>query len=493
MLKDYVLKPLALAVGLSCLGASPAMADDRDSQDFGAMVEHLLHEQSERLFGVKNPLAAPADETDYVARELATAEQRVKLAKGLKAEFVTRKAGLSADMIAFYPNPEEYSHLIVCLEPGRHGTTPGGFSGYNGSVQRINVETGAVEMILHGMSRCDGIRTTDWGTVLATEENGTDGNAYEILDPLNTNHHWVASRDGVGDVRDGVDSVNTSANVVKRPMLGHFSWEGLEITPEGVVIAGDELRPGGGNEGGAIFKFIPSSPRTADAGMISDLSQSPLAGGTLYALQVGTSDSGQGNQRGAGKWIGPVDPWASRQWARDNNATGYYRPEDLEKDSSYTGPGIRVYVANTGTEGNKNYAEVLRITDTDPANAASAPLVHTFVEGDERRNSFDNVAIQPQTGNVYAIEDHRYGEIHACLPDGADQDLISDGCITIASVVDPNAEPTGFIFDASGKVAYMVVQHGEQPEALLDFDSNPTTGRTDDLIKITGFKLKHHD
>ena len=187
---------------------------------------------------------------------------------------------------------------------------------------------------------------------------------------------------------------------------------------------------------------------------------------------------------------------ASRQWARDNDTTGFYRPEDLEKDSSYTGPGIRVYLANTGRESYQNYAEVLSITDTVPTNAASSPVVHTFVEGDERRNSFDNMAIQPKTGNVYVIEDHQYGEIHACLPDGADQDKISDGCITVLSVVDPNAEPTGFIFDASGKFAYMVVQHGEQPDALLDFDSNPTTGRTDDLLKITGFKVKkqkHND
>ena len=58
------------------------------------------------------------------------------------------------------------------------------------------------------------------------------------------------------------------------------------------------------------------------------------------------------------------------------------------------------------------------------------------------------------------------------------------------SVIDPAAEPTGFMFDASGKVAFLIIQHGEQPEQLLDFDSNPVDGQTDDLIMITGFKVK---
>ncbi|MGH8613511.1 MAG: hypothetical protein ACREYF_16215, partial [Gammaproteobacteria bacterium] len=50
------------------------------------------------------------------------------------------------------------------------------------------------------------------------------------------------------------------------------------------------------------------------------------------------------------------------------------------------------------------------------------------------------------------------------------------------------AEPTGFIFDGTGKVAFYNMQHGQQPAALLDFTSNPVDGTTDDLIKITGWK-----
>ena len=58
------------------------------------------------------------------------------------------------------------------------------------------------------------------------------------------------------------------------------------------------------------------------------------------------------------------------------------------------------------------------------------------------------------------------------------------------SVNDAKAEPTGFIFDGTGSAAFYMVQHGEQPESLQDMTSNPVNGETDDLIRITGFKVK---
>jgi hypothetical protein len=102
----------------------------------------------------------------------------------------------------------------------------------------------------------------------------------------------------------------------------------------------------------------------------------------------------------------------------------------------------------------------------------------------------DNLDIQPGTHNVYIIEDADFGEAWACLPDGGDRDLASDGCVSMLTVNDAEAEPTGFIFDGTGTVAYYIVQHGEQPGSLLDFGSNPVNGETDDLIKITGFAVK---
>jgi len=511
-------------IALPLLLAASTVSYAGGKPDVGVQVERLLTEQSKILFGVKKPLSSAATEMNYVAREWASADQRILLAKGLKAEYVTRNVALSADMIAFYPNAENYSHLMVCIELGRSGKTPAGNDGMNAAVQRVNVNTGGVETILYGMSRCDGIRTTAWGTVLVTEET-TDGRAYEIIDPLTTTREWVADRSS-GDIRSAIDSTTASSKIVQRIHLPTMAWEGLEVLDSGVVYAGDELRPGSNaldTDGGAIFKFLPDSPRTDDA-MIESLDQSPLAMGSTYALSVSCRESssssfpqyGQGCEVGHASWV-KVDPLNARSDANNRGATGYYRPEDLHLDVSYDGAGERFCWANTGREKANNYGEINCAVDYMPVPANPSLLTHDktgfiylgndvdytvasvnrFIEGDSRFNSYDNLAFQPTTNNLYVIEDHKYGEVIACLPDGADRNIKSDGCIGIASVIDPAAEPTGFIFDASGEVAYVIIQHGEQADSLLDFTSNPVDGRTDDLIKITGFQLKnshyHHE
>jgi hypothetical protein len=493
---------LALAIGLAlATGGSLVLAKDDTPRDFGMMMQDLLHAQSNKLFGVAKPVEQSASADDYVPRELASADQRMLLAKGLKAEFVARNLATSGDFIAFWPSAEQYSHLIICIEQGRAN------EGRNAGVQRVDVATGAVETIVYGMNRCDGIRTTDWGTVLATEET-TDGRAYEIIDPLNTTGHWIADR-STGDVRDAIDSLTPSQNIVQRQALPTMSWEGLIVLPSGVVIGGDELRPGSytndygtrDTDGGAIFKFVPDMPRMVE-GTISHLDDSPLASGATYAMQVscnsGNQQFGQGCEIGNAAWVG-VNALDARMDANRNGATGYYRPEDLEQDPLYhdeaNPAAIRFCVANTGNEGAKNYAEVVCGVDSDPLladNDTRSVVVNRFVEGDMEFNSFDNLAFQNRTGNLYVIEDHKYGDIIGCLTDGEDRDIKSDGCVRMASVVDPRAEPTGFVFDATGETAYVVVQHGEQPAELLDFASNPVNGRTDDLIRITGFKVKGH-
>jgi hypothetical protein len=478
--------------------------------DFGTQTEKLLWAQSEKLFGFGTPIAAPADDSDYVPREAARAGDRVKLAKGLRAHFVTRSAASPADMIAFWPSEYPYSHLIVCIEGGR------ATGGANPSVQRIHVNTGEVETILYGMSRCDGIRTTPWGTILATEESD-DGRGYEIIDPLGTTGQWVADR-STGDIRDGIGSATPSADIVQRQALPTMAWEGLTVLPSGVVIGGDELRPGSGaldSDGGAIFKFLPATPHAG--GPIPDLADSPLADGAAYALtascQPSSSSSfpqyGQGCEIGVGAWV-RVDPLNARSDADAMGATGYYRPEDLHSDPTYEGEGVRFCWTNTGNEGAGNFGEVMCAVDPTPAPADPTDVVdgrtgfaylgdsgdfatvtaNRFLEGDERFNSVDNLAFQPHSGILYVIEDHSHGEVYACLPDGADRDIKTDGCVPMLSVIDPDAEPTGFTFDGTGRVAFVNIQHGEQPDALRDFTSNPVNGATDDLLMITGFKVR---
>lgn len=120
-----------------------------------------------------------------------------------------------------------------------------------------------------------------------------------------------------------------------------------------------------------------------------------------------------------------------------------------------------------------------------PSPTTRSVIVYRFIEGDQDFNSFDNLAFHPKTGILYVIEDHPNGDIFPCLRDGADRDIKSDGCLKILSVKDSSAEPTGFIFDATGETAYLSIQHSDD-NGLPLFDGY----RTDDVIKITGFKVK---
>lgn len=488
-------------------GSSGDPANDNSAQSARA-------ESDPALFGVEAPLARPAQASDYKPRNEADAGQRILLAAGLKADFVTRHIASPADMMVLYPDDAAPTHLIVCIEQPRNGVTPEGNSGLNAGIQRVELASGKIETILHGTDHCDGIRVTPWGTVLATEES-PDGRAYEVMAPLITAGHWIADRDS-GDIRSAVDSEEPSVRIVQHRSLPVMAWEGLAILPSGVLYAGDELRPGEegrDRDGGTIYKFLPARPRQTGK-PIERLNQSPLMEGSSYALTVSCWESasksfpqyGQGCEVGDAAWV-QIDPARARADASARHATGYHRPEDLHLDPDYAGQGVRFCWANTGREEAGHYGEVICAVDHTPlpakptikldtqtglgyladGEAYTVARVTRFVEGDPRFNSFDNLAFQPHTGNLYILEDHGYGEIIACLPDSDDRDLKSDGCIGIASVADPKAEPTGFLFDASGETAYLVLQHGEQASELLDFETNPTDGTTDDLIRIRGF------
>jgi Bacterial protein of unknown function (DUF839) len=484
---------LAVSLAMSPLASTQAMAfTGIDGLDFGTFVQRGLEQFSQVWFGVGKPLkeSAPATTGNYRTPTQKASDQ-VLLAEGLKAEYVTRNAGNVADMFAFWPSDETPTHLIFCIEGGREdlGTfLPGGLiKKFNPAVQRIKLSDGSVETILRGTIACDGIRRTPWQTILATEE-ASDGGAYEIINPLNVTNQTITDRT-LGTIID--ENGLPSTSIVKRTALPKMAWEGIGITPEGVVYAGDELRPGtpANADGGAMFKFVPANPRTVNT-PIGSLSESPLTAGNVYALQVScqntTQQFGQGCEIGNGAWIN-VSAANARTDANTAGATGYYRPEDLELDPESDGTGVRFCWANTGLEDGGNYGEVLCAVDSAPlvANPTQRTVVvNRFVEGDPDMNQPDNFAFQPKTGNHYVIEDHPNGDIFACLPDGADRDIKTDGCVKILSVKDTSAEPTGFKFTADGKTAYLSIQHSSDG-LMQKFDDYPT----DDIIKITGFKI----
>ena len=488
-----LLKPCAIAVAMATTLFQ--LAAQADEIDFGLDVEQLLQDQSEKLFGVEKPIEASAPPTVGPYRTASqTPYDQVLAAPGLKVEYLTRQAANATDMMAFYPaqNP---THLVTCVEGGRQFLVDGGAPNVydagdklNPSVQRIDLNTGAVKTILRGMTACDGITTTAWGTILATEETSSGG-AYEIFNPLGVTEQTLIDR-ASGTVTD-------PANIAKRTALPTMAWEGLAVLPNGVVIAGDELRPGTGGadrDGGAIFKFVPAMPRLV-SGPVANLSESPLAAGSVYAMQVSCVNNnqqyGQGCEIGNAAWVA-VSAATARGDANAAGATGYYRPEDLHEDPMYQDEAnpeaVRFCWTNTGNEDGSNYAEVLCGVDRAPLTASNTQrtvVVNRFVEGDTDFNSFDNLEFQPQTGNVYVIEDHDNGDIFACLPDGKDRDIKTDGCVKMLSVKDSSAEPTGFLFSADGRTAYVSIQHSDDTH-MPKVDGYGT----DDVLKITGFKVK---
>jgi hypothetical protein len=516
------MKMIAIAVGMAA--SSLAMAAD----DFGMKVQKLLKSESENFFGIEKPLEA--SETLSVLRAPGQgAYDLIKLAKGLRAEIVTRESAQNSDMMAFWPSDTAPTHLITCIEDFRDpsaniiGTYPSGQLKYGPSVQRVNLVTGHVETILRGMSSCDGIRRTPWNTIVATEERD-DGGLYEILNPLAATELTLVARGGSATV----DSMGNAVvgQVEYRGALGTLAWEGLDLTTQGVVYYGDEERPGTGGpdaDGGSLFKFVPTTPWDGTS-PVTNLSQSPLAAGNVYAYQAScqarTSSSfpqfGQGCEVGEGAWV-KVDPEHARVSANANHATGFYRPEDGHFDPKYTGAGVKFCWTNTGNTSAKNHGEVNCVIDTNPMGSGektvTTPTANGFgltyladaaqsrgfdvaevnraVEGDTQLNQPDNLAFQPMTGNMYVIEDQTFGDVWACLPDGADRDIKSDGCVRVLSVRDSSAEPTGFTFTGDGRTAYVHIQHSADTACTTGSDCAAFDGYpTDDLIKISGFEVK---
>ena len=419
----------------------------------------------------------------------------------------------AADQIALWPNDDHPTHLFVCDEETS-----------NPAVQRVDLSRPAnanVTTIVTGLGACDPVRRTPWGTIIVAEEAGATGGLYEIIDPAHINAPInVINRDA------GITS--DPNHLVKRKAVGSLSFESFGIKGDGTMIYGDELAPSGGNAGGALYKFVPTVPYPGGT-PITLPNLSPLASGTIYGLRVaaaGSSNWGQGAETGKGAWVlvnqagaGVTDPINGNVILRTaqllQKFTGYYRPEDMDVDPIALENGVfRACWANTGrmshvggslVENGGVYSEVMCLVEEPPSLAVPAPptgtipTVSRFIPGDMTAQMYDNVAFQPHTGNVVLLEDGptslvtslqpgavqelRGNDLWMCLPDGADKDVQSDGCVRFASLRDTTAEPSGFIFTASGEEAYVHLQH-------RDVDNAANRGS---LMKISGFRVRDND
>jgi len=449
-------------MGVVTLAAATSLAAD----DFGLKVERLLAAQAQSLFGVEKPLQASSADSVSQERAMANPLSLVTLAQGLTATVVT--SGVAApnlDMIALWPNDTNPTWLIACNE--QDTTDPG--------VQRIEIATGKAETIVTGTTDCDGVRRTAWGTVLFSEEAGggpTGGRVYEVQRPLETTGVTLDRTTGVFSGGVGAE------NLAVRPALGRLSFEGFALYDSGLVYYGHENRPFVGAPGGAYFKFIPSQTWTGGSGR--GLEDSPLASGSIYGLRLGlrqgATDYGQGTEFGFGAWV-PIctgsacDDIDLQAQTTALSLTGYYRPEDLDVDGKALARGDVRFCGNaTGNEDEDQlWGETICLTDGTLEEAEgnlAIPEMQLLHPGNPGYAMPDNIAYQPGRGNWIIHEDAateyltpHNDDLWACLPDGGDVDLLSDGCVRIATLNDLGAEWTGGIFNGSGDTLFVSVQH----------------------------------
>ena len=163
------------------------------AEDFGQQVEQLLNAKANSLFGLNGTLNESS--TTQVSGADAEADPRklVTLAHGLTAHVVSKDPALggNVDQIALWPSDTKPTHLIFCNEEGTGA--PG--------IQRVTIATGEVETILTGLTRCDPLRRTAWGTVFAAEENGSASRVVEIIDPLHTTNVTITGTTSAAPTR----------------------------------------------------------------------------------------------------------------------------------------------------------------------------------------------------------------------------------------------------------------------------------------------------
>ena len=481
---------IALAAAAAISIAGPRLIADEDNSDFGLRVQRDLNERAEKLLGVESLSRSALGPFTG-----ADSTQAIRVARGLRVSLVSSAVHFSTDQIALWPNDEYPTHLFVCDEETS-----------NPSVQRVDLSRPAdanATTIVTGLSSCDPVRRTPWGSLTVAEE-ASDGGTYEIMNPLSITAPIAVTNRGTGTTSD--------PRVVKRKALGTLAFEGNPVLPDGTIIFGDELRPGAGNgnPGGGIYKFVPDVPYSG-AGVITAPGASPFVSGKLFGLRVGSNgDFGQGTEIGQGVWTA-IDP-APITDANGNirlrlaqtalKFTGYYRPEDMDIDPialsndevASAGPTPAACRTAVGVEEMGGvYGEVMgRDDEADAAGPRGAMLaVRRVVAGNPQFNFFDNIAFQPHTGNFALTEDGEVEVVNAdgttelrgndilfCLDDGDDDDVQSDGCVRIASLRDTASEPTGIIFNGSGDTMYVSLQHR-------------ATG-VGALLKITGFEVRRH-
>lgn len=299
-----------------------------------------------------------------------------------------------------------------------------------GSVAVTDLVTGDTKVLAQDSdwgfdwNRLDGIRWTQWGTLLIDEETA-GGHVYEI---------FFAKNDPT-----------TAVDVVERTAVGSLRHEGIDVGADGSVYVIDELN------GGSIYRFVPDH-------------RGDLSSGQLYALKLtGLSDAGQAwssatydQKVGAFEWVAIDQELAEVDGDAASNAvsaTEYGRPEDLEII------GQTLYVANTSED--RVIAIDLRrqVVSTFVEAGLNVP-VEDAASGVTGFNSPDNLAEGPD-GALWIVEDNDYSDIYRASKD-LDHDGAADSVELFGSLTDEGAETTGIYFGKDPRVMYVTVQHPDK-------------------------------
>jgi len=213
-----------LVAAVMVVGMTSRTRANHPHVDFGTFVESQLREHTEQLFGFKRPLEesalGPYDGPDNL--------QAIQVAPGLHVSLVSSSVASAADQIAFWPDDDHPRFLFVCDEE----TT-------NPAVQRVDLSkpaSGNATTIVTGLTSCDPVRRTPWGTIIVAEEAGATGGFYELIDPEHINAPInVIDRDA-GITTDPL-------HLVKRQAVGSLSFESFAIRSDGTMIYGASSSP----------------------------------------------------------------------------------------------------------------------------------------------------------------------------------------------------------------------------------------------------------
>lgn len=339
------------------------------------------------------------------------------------------------------------THEVSPGAMGRHGSSLRVDGGSGGALSVVDLKTGTARELIGrpDWEALDGLVWTPWHTLLFAEEAATarrpDPDVPDATSGL------------LYEVRLKPDNPTQVERVSVRPRLGALAHEGIEIDTQGNVYVVDETRKG------SIYKFVPTQ-------------YGELSSGQLYALKVG-----EGAQTGTAAWVAlemAQVQISAREAARAQKATGYCRPEDLERI------GDTLYVALTCEDvddpANTNGPGAILAIDLgrNPAvRYVVAPGRNVPLEvkpGIDRHGNTipgitgfrypDNLASGPD-GTLWIAEDNDWSDIWVYDPHSQDAngDGYRDGVRLFASLKDKPAEATGIYFELDSHTLYVNVQH----------------------------------